>query len=314
MLNCFRYNKKEVKKVTFNEVSFANGEYFIDLNDPNDKELGDVSRKTGISVRDLTYTLDKEHVRPLIQNRKGYSFFTFKKVGDRKPKLISFFVSKKYILAIHSESSDGINEIIKNSKKEDFATWFSKGLSYLLFRVLLEISRQYTKTLLEITEHVEDIEQKMFQKGSFDNEIKSLFYYKKSLIYYRDALIKNKDMVEDMQEGALDFVRGQDKEYYVALKAEVAEIITIVDTAARSIQDSMDLSIGMEANKLNKILRGFTVITTIILFPTLISGIWGMNFANIPFYNDPNGFYIPLILMIFSIVILGIVFKLKKWM
>jgi magnesium transporter len=60
-------------------------------------------------------------------------------------------------------------------------------------------------------------------------------------------------------------------------------------------------------------MRSFTVLASVLLLPMLISGIWGMNFAKIPFYNDPNGFFIPLIFMFFSIVLLFIFFRYKKW-
>lgn len=312
MLNCYKYNKKEVKKVQLNEVSFVSNEYFIDVNEPTNNEIKELCKKTGISSADFSYCL-KDHVRPLIQNKKSYSFMTFKKVNANKTSDMCLFISRKFVIAVHSEKSDGINEVIKSSKNEDLVSWFTRGLPYVLFRVMLAVTRQYSKQLIEISNHVENMEQRIFLKANFRDDVKTLFFYKKSLLAYRAALIKNKDNVEDISEGVLDFITKKDIEYFNALKLELAEITGIIDGDIKSVQDAIDISIGMESNKLNQILRGFTIIATIILFPTLISGIWGMNFANIPFYNWEYGFFVPIILMVISVVILFIVFKLKKW-
>ena len=54
----------------------------------------------------------------------------------------------------------------------------------------------------------------------------------------------------------------------------------------------------------------FAVIASLLLLPTLLSGIWGMNFARIPWYNHPYGFYFPIALMIASMILLFMFFSL----
>ena len=56
-----------------------------------------------------------------------------------------------------------------------------------------------------------------------------------------------------------------------------------------------------------------SVIASLLLLPMLISGIWGMNFANIPFFGQQYGFYIPLVFMLASVIIMLVFFKKKKW-
>ena len=313
MLTCLKYNKKEVKKVNISGVSLQKDLFFIDITQPTDKEIKDLSKKTGISIIDINYTL-KNHIKTILQNRDNYCYIIYKRASKYGVNSSGIFISKKFIVTVHKRKSESISKIIKDSNKQELAIWFNKGLPYLVYKILLDITKHYSKEILEISEKLERTENKIFATENFSKNIKTVFYHKKSLLFYRDSLIKNRDLVEDIQEGDCKFIVNKDLAHFNDLKNELSETIGVLDMIMKSAQDTMDVSIGMEANKLNDFARSFAVIATFILIPTLISGIWGMNFAKIPFFNNQFGFYIPIILMILSITIVYVIFKAKKWM
>jgi len=313
MIECFRYSRKEVKKIGLSKINFLRDTSLIDLSIPSDKEIKDVSNKTKIEIRDLNYVLKDANLSSM-QVRRNYFFLIFKKPNKNKISNLGIFISRNFIVTVHSKKSDAISNMLKISKKNDPSVWFSRGVPYLSSRVLMEVVRQFSNAVLDISRHVEKFEDKMFKRQNFAANAKDLFFYKKSLLFYRDALIKNRDVVEDIHEGASPFIAGKSKEYYLSVKGEISEVISVLDMVTKTSQDAMDVAMGLEANKLNAIMRTFTIIASFILIPTLISGIWGMNFANIPFFDNVFGFYFPIVLMVFSIIILFIVFKAKKWM
>jgi magnesium transporter len=75
----------------------------------------------------------------------------------------------------------------------------------------------------------------------------------------------------------------------------------------------MDMYMSSVSNRLNDIMKSFTVIASLLLLPMLISGIWGMNFEKIPFFYYGNGFYVPLLIMAISVALMSFYFKKKKW-
>ena len=76
------------------------------------------------------------------------------------------------------------------------------------------------------------------------------------------------------------------------------------------LKENVSNKIDLEQNYIFKIL---TIVTTCISLPTLIAGIYGMNFANMPELNSTFGYPIILVLMVLSAVLPIIYFKRKKW-
>jgi magnesium transporter len=76
------------------------------------------------------------------------------------------------------------------------------------------------------------------------------------------------------------------------------------------LQDTFTGLINIEQNQIIKI---FTVVTIVFLPPTLIAGIFGMNYQIMPTIMHPYGFYIAIALMIFSSGIMIFIFRRKHW-
>ena len=92
------------------------------------------------------------------------------------------------------------------------------------------------------------------------------------------------------------------------------QVVSIAEMLRERLTGAMDMYMSSVSNKLNDIMRGFTVIASLLLLPMLISGIWGMNFAKIPFFDNPYGFFVPLLIMLFSVFLMVLWFRRKKWM
>ena len=75
-----------------------------------------------------------------------------------------------------------------------------------------------------------------------------------------------------------------------------------------------DTFLGLVNIEQNRIIKIFTVINIIFLPPTLIGSLYGMNFDFMPELHWQYGYAFALGLMIFSVVIILLIFKLKKWL
>lgn len=76
------------------------------------------------------------------------------------------------------------------------------------------------------------------------------------------------------------------------------------------LQDTFRGLVDMEQNKVMKV---FTIMTVIFAPPTLIAGIYGMNFQNMPELHSHYGYPISILFIILVMVLPLIYFKIKKW-
>jgi magnesium transporter len=76
----------------------------------------------------------------------------------------------------------------------------------------------------------------------------------------------------------------------------------------------LDATLGMISIDQNNILKIFSVVTVFLLPPSVIAGIYGMNFQHIPWLDHQWGFYGALALMVLSAMVPYLVFKRRGWL
>jgi magnesium transporter len=76
----------------------------------------------------------------------------------------------------------------------------------------------------------------------------------------------------------------------------------------------MDANLSIVSNDLNKVMRTLTVASIILMVDSLIAGIYGMNFVNIPELKLQYGYFAALILMAGLSILLILLFKRLKWL
>ena len=92
------------------------------------------------------------------------------------------------------------------------------------------------------------------------------------------------------------------------------QIIDNIESYRDTVSSIMDIYLSSISNKLNSIMKVLTIIATIFIPLTFITGLYGMNFKYMPELNYKYGYPIILLIIIFVVVYMIIYFKRKKWL
>lgn len=191
-----------------------------------------------------------------------------------------------------------LNEKISLHKKVD-----KNMLCLFLFQYF---SYAYTEELLSIEERIDNLFEEAVYKGNVDNKeilemkrivslIKRFTLYYKSMITYLDDEFSGLDL-------------------YDKVLLVLNNTLSLVDNIQSSIYSCIDIYNSELSNKMNKTMQLLTVITVSTLPLTVVSGIFGMNFSNMPLLYNNNGFYISMGLTLVIIISEIIYFKGKKYL
>jgi len=99
---------------------------------------------------------------------------------------------------------------------------------------------------------------------------------------------------------------------------DVTQLIDTEGTYRDILTGTLDIYLTSVSNDLNKVMKTLTIVASFVLIPTLITGVYGMNFnVNSPF-NMPEltwqyGYFFALGLMALSIILTYVFFKRKGW-
>ena len=92
------------------------------------------------------------------------------------------------------------------------------------------------------------------------------------------------------------------------------QLIESLDASRDMVLSMMDIYLSFQSNRMNQQMRVLTVITIIFMPLTVITGIYGMNFDNMPELHWHYGYFMVLGLMLCIIVGLLIFFSRRKWL
>jgi magnesium transporter len=189
---------------------------------------------------------------------------------------------------------------------------------------LLELLIQRQADLIErVQDEVEGLAPKVFgQKGSSRSNSRRLDVVLRTIG-------KEGDIVSRAQESSLSLHRTL--HYFADAARERAEdprLIARIETAQRDINSLteslrsmssrtaflLDATLGMISNEQNQIIKLFSVMAVMLMPPTLVASVYGMNFKNMPELDWPHGYPMALGLMLISAVIPFIYFRRKGWL
>jgi magnesium transporter len=101
--------------------------------------------------------------------------------------------------------------------------------------------------------------------------------------------------------------------YFRDVYDHAVRAMDLIETYRDLLTGGLDIYLTQMANRTNDVVKGLTILATIMLPLTLVTGYFGMNFDNIPFKGDANGiWYTTGGLLIIGISMLAW-FKYKKW-
>jgi magnesium transporter len=156
------------------------------------------------------------------------------------------------------------------------------------------------------------IENELYD-SSRNAELKQLLRIEKSLVYFVNALGSNELLKIKIKR--TDFLRlGENEEesdFFEDIIIDNGQALSMANIYANILSGTMEAYTSIVSNNLNTFIQRLTVITIILMVPTLVSSFFGMN-VKIPFESIPGAFYIVLLISLIGSLLLVWFFRRKN--
>ncbi len=289
------------------------GHLWIDCVDPTKHELEQLSHITGILTQDLSELLEK-FARPEYFDSEEYSqvVYAAPNLADKRQRLVpvSFFVIGSTTITLKPKKIAAVDRL--RALAESIKLKILENPTMLIYKILDEISNDFFRVSGEIEDDAELVEERVL-KNPDKSVLNKLFSIKKTLIFYHKALIANREVITAIEKGYLSHLDKRQAHRFREVYNDVVQLIDMEETFRDIITSTVDIYLTSVSNNLNEIMRKLTVYGSFILVPTLITGIYGMNFRFMPEISWLGGYPFAIGLMVVSILFLYIYFKNKNY-
>ena len=102
--------------------------------------------------------------------------------------------------------------------------------------------------------------------------------------------------------------------YYRDVMDHVIRVVELADNVRDLLTSLLEVRVAQAANRLNEVMKKLSAWAAIVLVPTLIAGVYGMNFDHMPEIDWQLGYPMAIGMMLSSSGILYLLFKRKDWL
>ncbi|MDR1898550.1 MAG: magnesium transporter CorA family protein [Treponema sp.] len=224
---------------------------------------------------------------PVLDESAEVSFFTL-------PLGIILFADK--VITICPRSSEALDDILRNRIRGFNIKNKSTFVLYLLGRGAFT----YLKFLKELNKRTNIIKDEL-QKSIRNNELIQLLSIQKSLVFFTTSITSNELLLEKLQKSPLIRFKEDEKELLEDVVIENKQAIGMANIYSSILTGTMDAFASVISNNLNIVMKRLTIVSIVLMIPTLIYSFFGMNVA-LPFEENLHASLIIIMVSLLSAV------------
>lgn len=218
---------------------------------------------------------------------------------------LGIFIYRDFFLTLTYEHK---NDIITKLKVLKIST---KKKVQTILKLFLLTSRSYLDALNRINKKRLAVQQELENNLRNDDFIQ-MMKLEKSLIYFNTSIKANSILIEKLVSNNLFTRFEDDRELLDDVIIENKQALEMASIYSNILNGMMNAFGSIISNKLNKTLKFLTSVTILIMIPTLIASIYGMN-VKLPFQDNPNAFMMTLLVSLILCTIGIVLFSNRDW-
>jgi magnesium transporter len=185
----------------------------------------------------------------------------------------------------------------------------SAGPSRLMHAVVDEAVNVYFPILDQLDEFMDSLEEKVF--AAFDQSaLREIFSVKRLVLSLRRHLAPERDVFNVLTNRPSTLLTPDAQVYFRDIYDHVLRINDSLETYRELLSNTLDSYLTQVSNRLGTVTKALSVVATVSLPFVIVSGMWGMNFDEIPLAHTSHGFWTMLAV---QIGLGGLLLALLRW-
>ncbi len=324
LVNCVAYqNGRKLGDIPVEDIS----EYvkrpdcfvWVALFEPSNAELDQMAEEFGLhplAVEDAR----KGHQRPKIEEYQD-SLFAVVHTVERAPEgedeplrvgEVAMFVGRNYLLTVRLHTKKGFSDVRARTEREP--DLLKHGSGYVFYLLLDTIVDRYFPVLDALESDLESIEEQIFVRNAARSNIEALYALKRQLMVLKHAVDPLIEGIGKLYGGRVPQLCAGLQDYFRDVYDHLVRIHATIEGIREMLTTAIQVNLGMinlNETEVTKKLAGWAAL---IALPTLIAGIYGMNFKAMPELEWAYGYLFSLGLMVGIDIGLYAWFRKIRWL
>lgn len=294
------------------------GTLWVDIENPSPEEtalLDDVFAFHPLTIEDCTSVSEF----PKVEDFDRYLFMVL--LAPDPATLLSdelravemdICLGTNYVVTYHSGGELRCISRTTEALRRNPAAVLGRGADFLFHRLVDGLVDDYFPLLEILDRETERIEDQFVDGDPGRGAMGRLMDIKKNVLYLRRIVSPHRQMVARLASGQCEVIGETVRAYFRDVADHLARIGDNVELYRETIFEALQMHNSITAQRTNEVMRVFTVVAALMMFPTAIASIYGMNFK-FPGHMTEHGFWWTVAMMGLITIALIWFFRRKKW-
>jgi magnesium transporter len=289
---------------------------WVAVHDAAAAELGDMQQAFGLhplAVEDA----QTGHQRPKIEEYGDSLFAVLHIVEPHEDELnvgeLAIFAGRNYVLSVRNNAEKGFQDVRARSEREP--DLLRQGPGYILYALMDAVVDRYFPLLDRLEDELDAIEQRIFAPEGVPREnIEALYALKQRLMVMKHAVSPLLEGVSNLSGARVPLLCAGITVYFRDVYDHLQRLNQTVDSIRDTATTATSVNLSMVTLQENETMKRLAAYAALLAVPTMIAGIYGMNFEHMPELKWRYGYLLSLLVMAGIDIYLYFRFKRARWL
>ncbi len=298
------------------------GVLWVDFEAPHaetdEKILTDVYGFHPLAVDDA---LQETHV-PKVDDWGKYIYIVMSAVNFEKKagnlveiQELDVFLGQNYIVTHHDQPITAVQRVWSSCQRDD--QHLRRGVDHLLYRLTDEVVAHYMLVVEEIDDEIDRIKDQIFDNPG-PEVLEPIFALKRAVLQMRRIIVPQREVLNRLARDDYEVIDARARVYFRDVYDHLVRLHDLTESLRDLISGALDTYLSVVNNRMNDIMKTLTVITTLFMPISFVTGFFGMNYfypnVRTDQWTNLPAFIISLAVMVFLPVGMFIWIRRRGWM
>ena len=256
---------------------------------------------------------------PKIEAFPNYIYFIMHgvKPGETAPgnfvtKELDGYLGHNFVVTFHDQRFLSIKDVKQQVRSSVFSC--QRGAAYLLHQILDRLVDNYMPVVDEFDSVIDELENRVLGLQKSNTAVLGeIMDVRRSVARLRRISARQLEVLYRISHGEFPMIPDHVLPFYRDVHDHLLRISDLSENYRDLVNGLFDIHFSVVANRTNDVMKTLAILSAILLPLSLIAGIYGMNFENMPELRSRNGYYLTLAAMGLLTIILLFYFWRRGW-
>ena len=316
LVNCVAYRRgQKVGDIPLSGIRAALADpdcfVWVALKDPERAEVDRLQEEFNLhelAVEDAS----RGHQRPKIEEYGTSLFVVLHMIeadgDDLRTGEMAIFVGPQYVVSVRRNAEQGFTEVRRRC--EDEPDLLRHGPAYVLYALMDTVVDRYFPLIDTLAHEIEDIETRIFSTNTTRAQVEALYMFKQRLMIVDHAIGPMLEVTSKLHGGRVPPICAGLHDYFRDVYDHLQRLKQASDNLRDMVGTALSVNLSLITLQDNEVTKRLAAYAAVVAVPTMIAGVYGMNFRHMPELDAAWGY--PLTLGVMAVIDAYLIYRFKK--